>query len=344
MALRALKGSDDEADVLSGWRRVAILMASFGEDIAAELLRQMDDSEVEEITRAITEIKSVPQEIRTQVVKEFEAQLEAGALPAAGGERYARGVLESAFGADRAREMWDQMGGQSDASAFKLLNSADAAQVAPFIAQQHPQTIALILSQMSPDKAAALLDRFPVQLQSDVAQRIATLQQVSPDVLSTLQESLIDELRDVLSGHRQVDGTKVAAEILNRVGTGLERSVLDRLDAQDPHVADQVRNEMFVFDDIARLPKGDIEILLENVEQKELVVALKAAGKGVMEKILEVMSERRQQLLLDDLAALPSIRLSEVQQIQLRIVQQLRQLEDQGAIRLNRDEPDETYV
>ena len=197
---------------------------------------------------------------------------------------------------------------------------------------------------MRPDKAAGLLDRFPLQLQSDVAHRIATLERVSLDVLAALEESLIDELRDLLSGHRQVDGTKVVADILNRVGSGLERTVLNRLDSQDPEVAEQIRNEMFVFDDIARLKLKEIEIVLESVDRNELVVALKAAGKGVLKQILGVMSERRQQRLLEDLAALPPIRLSEVQQIQLRILQQLRQLEERDLIELVRGDTDETYV
>ena len=131
----------------------------------------MDDSEVEEITRAITEVKSVPKELRAQVIEEFEAQLEAGTLPSVGGERYARDLPESAFGTERAQKLWNQIGCRSAESAFKLLDSADPAQVAPFIAQQHAQTIALILSQMSPDKAAGLLDRFPLQLQSDESPR-----------------------------------------------------------------------------------------------------------------------------------------------------------------------------
>ena len=344
MALRALKGSDDETEALPGWRRVAVLLASLGEDLAADLLRQMDDSEVEEITRAITEVGSVPKELRAQVVEEFEAQLEAGTLPSAGGERYAKDLLESAFGTERAQKLWNQMGSRTGESAFRLLDSADPAQVAPFIAQQHAQTIALILSQMRPDKAAGLLDRFPLQLQSDVAHRIATLERVSPDALAVLEESLIDELRDLLSGHRQVDGTKVVADILNRVGSGLERTVLNRLDSQDPEVAEQIRNQMFVFDDIARLKPKEIEIVLESVDRNELVVALKAAGKGVLKQILGVMSERRQQRLLEDLAALPPIRLSEVQQIQLRILQQLRQLEERDLIELVRGDTDETYV
>lgn len=197
---------------------------------------------------------------------------------------------------------------------------------------------------MRPDKAPGLLDRFPLQLQSDVAHRIATLERVFPDVLAALEESLIDELRDLLSGHRQVDGTKVVADILNRVGSGLERTVLNRLDSQDPEVAEQIRNEMFVFDDIARLKPKEIEIVLESVDRNEFVLALKAAGKGVLKQILGVMSERRQQRLLEDLAALPPIRLSEVQQIQLRILQQLRQLEERGLIELVRGDTDETYV
>ena len=345
MALRALKeeGEADGLDELSGWRRVATLLVSFGEELAAEMMQHLDDDEVEQITRVIADLKSVPREQQRQVVAEFEAKLSSGALPAAGGEQFVRDMLESAFGTDRAQQMLERMG-RRKTSAFKLLDGADPAQVAPFIAQQHPQTIALILSQLKPDKAAGLLDLMPTTLQSDVAHRIATLEQVSPEVLNALEETLVEELSDALSGQQSVDGTKVAAEILNRVGSSLERNVLDRLDAQDPEVAAQIRDEMFVFDDIARLDSREIDVVLQNADHKELVVALKAAGKGVLDRVLGAMSERRQQLLLDDLAALPPMRLSEVEQGQLRIVHQMRALEEQGLIRLARGDTDDEYV
>ena len=259
-----------------------------------------------------------------------------------GGDDVARGMLEQALGEEAATKMWEEMG-RGKRKGFALLDRSDASQVAAFIAKQHPQTIALILTQLRAEKAAAILGRLPEALQTDVAHRIATLEGISPDILRQVEEALVDELEDVLSGAQAVEGVRVAADILNRIGSRLEKSVLQNLDAKDPEVAEEIRNRMFTFDDLARLEKRDLEAVLQQVEPGELTVALKSAGKGVLDAVLNTMSERRQQRMLEDLADLPRMRLSEVEEAQQRIVQQARQLEDQGLISLTGGDED-SYV
>jgi len=332
-----------DSEDLSRWERVAVIMVSLGKDLAGELMRQFDDTEAEEITRAIAALKTVSQEQKDEVLLELDEQLRRGDIPAQGGEAFARGLLEQALGPERAEELWGRLGSTSG-SGFVALNRADPGQVAPYIGREHPQTIALIMSQIEPAQAAAILQKLPASVQADVTHRIATLERVSPETLAQVEESLIETLGAAMAGELPVEGAQVAADILNRIGSSLEHRVLDQLDAADPEVAESVRSRMFAFDDIARLGETEIRLLLENVDIKELMVALKSAGKGVLDTILKTMSERRQQQILEDMNVLPRLRLREVEEAQTRIIQQMRQLEEQGMIRLPKADDNEEFV
>ncbi|MFP6644440.1 MAG: flagellar motor switch protein FliG [Candidatus Latescibacterota bacterium] len=325
------------------WQKVAVLMISLGEELAAELLRQFSDEDVGHITQAIADLKQVPAEVQDRVLSEFEDELRAGRLPFLGGEGFAKGLLTNALGEERAREMWSRLEAPRR-PAFEALEAADPDQVAGQLRREHPQTLALILSQLSTPAAAALLERLPADTQTEVAHRIATLEGVSPEVLEQVEAGLADSLAGVLSGRQQVGGAKVAADILNRVGARLEKSLMVRLDEQDPEIADDIRQRLFAFDDIARLSEADVRALIETVEMDELLVALKAAGKGVLDAVLSAVSERRRGRLKEDMAVLPKMRLSEVEAAQQRIVQNLRRLEAQGIVDLSRPADGDTWV
>jgi len=318
-------------------------MVSLGSDLAADLMRQFDDDEMEEITRAIADLKAVSQEQRDEVLLELDEQLRKGDLPAQGGKAFARSLLEQAVGPERAEKLWGRTS-PAPGSGFVALNRADPSQVAPYIGREHPQTIALVMSQIEPAQAAAILQKLPASAQAEVTRRIATLERVSPEILAQVEESLSETLGAVMAGETPVEGTQLAADILNRIGSTLEHRVLDQLDAADPEVAESVRSRMFTFDDIARLGETEIRALLENVDVKDLMVALKAAGKGVLDTILKCMSQRRQQQILEDMAVLPRMRLSEVEEAQTSIIQLMRQLDEQGVIRLPKGDQDEEFV
>ena len=331
----------EDREELSPWHKVAVLFVALGEELSGQLMGRFDEDEVEQVTRAIADLKNVPAELQDEVLLEFERLLQ-GDVPARGGMDFLRGMLSQALGEERAQEMLDRLGRQK--SGFRLLRDADPAQVAPFLAQEHPQTLALILSQLEAAQAAAILGQLPGAMQADVAHRIATLERIPPEILQDVEQSLETLLKDVLGGKSEVGGTKVAADMLNLTGAYTEKNVLDRLDAADPEVAEEVRSHMFVFDDLARLSDDDMYVVLHNVESKDLLISLKAAGKGVRDKILSCMSERRRVQLLEDLAVLPKMRLSEVEEVQTRIVNQVRQLEEQGVVDLGRGGADDTYV
>ncbi|MDP6982045.1 MAG: flagellar motor switch protein FliG [Candidatus Latescibacteria bacterium] len=327
---------DSSGPQLDRWQRAAILMVTLGQDLAAELLGQFEDDEVEHITRAIANLKNIPKAIQDEVVAEFEDDLKSGRLHGVqGGHDVAHDLLQAALGSDRADQVMQRLGGSTIGSGFRALDEADPTQVAPYIRREHPQTIALMMTQLRPEQAAAILENLPHGVQTDVAHRIATLESVSPEVLQEVEEGLKQTLQTVLTGGQQVGGVRVAADILNRVGTNLERELLSRLDAADPEVADEVRQRMFTFDDISRLADREIITLLENVELEVLKAAMKTAGKGVLDRILSNMSSRRRGQWMEDMADLPKMRLRDVEDAQTQVVQTLRQLESQGVVDLS---------
>ena len=225
-----------------------------------------------------------------------------------------------------------------------LLKDVAAEQLAPFISHEHPQTIAVLLSRLDPHQAAGILSQLPERLQSDVAYRITTIESVTPSVLFEVEAALEATLADILGGDVDVGGPKVMADMLNLTGSSVEKNVLDQLDAQVPKMAEAVRNLMFTFADINRLTDRELQVLLLEVDQKDLVVALKAAAEELKGKILGNMSEETRTFIAAEMEELGPMRLSEVEEVQLRIVQQVRQLEEQGKVTIVRGNADDAWV
>ena len=332
-----------DKDELTAREKAAILMVALGEDAAGDVMKYLADFEIEDLTHIITELKSLPNDVQDRVLEEFEQHLLAGEWVNQGGVDFARTALERAVGPRRAQEILSKVTSHSS-SGFQVLKNVRPEQLAPLISNEHPQTVALILSQLDPEQAAGMLSHMSESVQAEVAYRMATLDNITPKVLKQIEESLETNLKDILGGHKDVGGPKVVANMLNLTGGSIEKSVLERLDTQDPEVAEAVRNMMFVFDDIHILTDREIQIILREVEQYDLVVALKTASEEVKHKILDNMSERVRAYVEEEMEFLGPMRLSEVENIQLRIVQKVRQLEEQGQITIAREAPDDTYV
>lgn len=216
------------------------------------------------------------------------------------------------------------------------LKEIPASQLAPFLTHQHPQTIALTLSQLDLVQAAGILAQLPERLQADVAYRVATLEYVPPANLKLLAESLEVSLRDVLGGTQHVGGPKLLADIINLAGTGMEKKILSQLEAQDPKVAESVRDLMFTFDDLVKLTDRELQVLLCEVEHQDLAVALKNANEAVKEKIFSNMSEQVRTFITEEVGHISPMRLSEVEEVQRRILQKVRDLEEKGQIAIVR--------
>ena len=338
-----LKDQVRDENELSPRQKVAVLMVALGQENAADVMKFLTDYEIEDITHTITEIKYLPAELQDEILGEFEQHLLAGEYMSQGGVDFARGALERAVGPRKAQEILDRIMSQVS-SGFYLLKNVPPEQLAPFISHEHPQTIALILSQLDPVHAAGIIGQLPERIQGEVAYRIATMENITPSVLKQIEDSLEANLRDILGGNQDVGGPKVVADMLNLTGASIEKNVLDRLDAQDPEVAEIVRNMMFVFDDIHKLTDREVQTVLREVEQKDLVIALKAASEDVREKVLGNMSERVRSFIEDEIEFSGPMRLSEVEEVQLRIVQKIRQLEDQGQVAIVRGNAEDTFV
>ena len=341
--------AEDEDHVDEGYsaiptmQKVAILFIALGQEAAGEVMKFLSDYEIEEITQAVANLKTVSVELQDTVMEEFETHLLAGEWVAQGGMDFARGALERAVGPRRAQEILDRVA-STVTSGFYMLKNVSPEQVAPFITQEHPQTISLILSQLEPAQASGILAQLPESLQADVAYRIATMENITPAVLKEIEEALEASLRDILGGNQDVGGPGVVADILNLTGSSVEKNVLDQMDGQDPEVAESVRNLMFTFADINKLTDRELQILLGEVDQKDLVIALKAAEEELKDKILGNMSERVRTFVSEEMEFLGPMRLSEVEEVQLRIVQQVRQLEEQGQITIVRGDADDSFV
>ncbi|MGB1893027.1 MAG: flagellar motor switch protein FliG [Candidatus Latescibacterota bacterium] len=334
---------EEEGNEIPLQQKVAIVMVALGEEVSGEVLKHLQDYEIEEITQAIAGLKNISVELMDRILEEFEQHLLAGEWVSQGGVDFARSALERAVGPRRAQEILERVTTKVS-SGFYMLKNVAPDQIAPFISHEHPQTIGLILSQLEAAQASGILAQLPERLQSDVAYRIATMENITPNVIKQIEESLESSLRDILGGNQDVGGPKVVADILNLTGSSVEKNVLDQMDAQDPEVAESVRNLMFVFGDIAKLTDREIQTLMREVDQKDLVVALKSASDELKDKVLNNMSERVRNFINEEMEFLGPMRLSEVEEVQLRIVQQVRQLEEQGQITIVRGDADDQFV
>ena len=226
-----------------------------------------------------------------------------------------------------------------------MLKDVAPDQIAPFISNEHPQTIALILSQLETAQASGILALLPDRLQSDVAFRIASMESnVTPRAIKQVEESLAASLRDILGGNQDVGGPKAVADILNLTGSTVEKNVLEHMDAEDSEVAESVRNLMFVFEDINKISDRDMQALMKELSNDELIIALKSASDELKEKFLNNVSERNRELIKEEMEIQGPMRLSEVEEVQMKIAQQVRQLEEQGQITIVRGDDDDAFV
>ena len=325
-------------------QKVSILMIAWGQDPAAEVMKYLSDLETERIAQAISELDVVTTEQEDEVLEEFEQLLLAGKYVSQGGIGFARGALEKALGPQKAQGLLDRVA-STTSGGFYMLRNVDPTQIVPFISKEHPQTISLILSQLDPTQAAGVLNGLSDELQSEVAFRVAQMDNISPLVLRELEDSLGNELQSILSGQiTEIGGPKTVAEILNRTGRSTEKAVLERLDGQDPELAEEVRNQMFTFDDIANLTDQEIQMILREVDTKDLAVALKGASEDLFERIIGNMSERVGNMLKEEIQFSGPVRMSDVEEIQLRIIQTVRQLEEAGQVTVVRGDSSDAFV
>jgi flagellar motor switch protein FliG len=327
-----------DAAKLNGTQKVAILLMTLGKDRAAKLLKSMRESEVADIAAEIARMPIVPQDVVESVLQEFREMALARVNIAAGGLEYARTMLQESLGASKAQQIMEMLAHQLIEAPFEFLRDTDPRQVLSFVSEEHPQTIALVLAHMLPDAAAMVLGSLPESLQRDVAVRIALMDRTSPDVIERVEQVLQRKLSSVLqqSDYSEAGGVDTLVDILNRADRGTERLILEGLEHANEELADEVRQLMFVFEDIVTLDDRSVQLILRQVDTKDLAVALKGVQSAVKDKIKRNMSERAGQNLMEEIDLMGPVRLKDVETAQGGIVRIIRSLEEAGQIVLSR--------
>ena len=330
------------AQVLTGIQKAAILMIALGPESSAQVVKHLGDAEIEQLTLEMSNVRRISPEQRDIVLEEFHQMCIANAYISQGGIDYAREVLERALGETRAFEIISRLSSSLKMRPFDLVRRTDPKQLFSFIQGEHPQTIALIMTHLPADKAATLLASITPDRQADVAKRIATMGRTSPEVLKEIEKVLERKISSLApTDYTTSGGIQSIVDVLNRTDPGTVKVVMDALEMEDPELAEQIKRQMFVFEDIVMLDDRGIQLVLREVETKDLGLALKGSNPEVAQKITANMSSRAGQMLKDDMEFMGPVRLRDVEEAQQRIVKVIRKLEESGAIVISRGGSDE---
>lgn len=328
-----------------GLNKSAILMLALGEDEAAEVMKHLSPKEVQRLGIVMASMKPVPREEVEQVLEKFMIDFASSSDFGLDSDSYIRSVLIKAFGDDKASNLLNRIPQSQDAAGIESLKWMDAFSVADFIKNEHPQIIATILSHLEPDQSAEILGHFTERLRQDVILRIATLDSIKPTALRELNEGMLKMLAGNDNLKRQtIGGVKTAAEIMNYISGEHEAKLMDGLKSYDDNMAQQIMDQMFVFDNIMEIDDRGIQVLLREVQSDMLIVALKGTSDEMKEKFFRNMSSRAADMMREDLESRGPVKLSEVEGQQKQILQIVRRLSDEGQIMLAGKGDSEQYV
>lgn len=327
---------------LSGKQKSAILLISMGREASSKVFSNLTEEEVEKLTLAIANVRKVDPKEKEEVYKEFHEMCIAQDYIAMGGINYAQDVLEAAMGKEKARQIIHRLTAQLQVKPFDFARRVDALQIFHFLQNEHPQTIALVLAHLEPQQASMILSSLSPELQSDVARRIAQLEQTTPDVIQEVEKVLENKLSATINqDYTVVGGVDSIVGILNGVDRGTEKVILESLSIKDPELVEEIKKRMFIFEDIINLDQRAIQRVIQEVENQDLLLALKAASPEVKKVILQNMSTRMAQTIEEEMEFMGPVRVKEVEEAQGRIVSVIRRLEDTGDIVISRGESDE---
>ncbi|MEW5321107.1 flagellar motor switch protein FliG [Geobacillus thermoleovorans] len=339
MAKRERKGG------LSGRQKAAILLISLGPDVSASVYKHLSEEEIEKLTLEISNVRQVTAEQKEEVLEEFRQLALAQDYIARGGIAYAKEVLEKALGPDKAMQIINRLTSALMVRPFDFARKADPMQLLNFIQNEHPQTIALILSYLEPAQAGQILSALPQEMQADVARRIALMDSTSPEIINEVEQILERRLSaTVVQDYTQAGGIEAVVEVLNQVDRSTERTILDALEIQDPELAEEIKKRMFVFEDIVTLDHRAIQRVIREVDNNDLMLALKVASDEVKNIIFRNMSTRMAETFKEEMEYMGPVRLRDVEEAQSRIVAVIRRLEEAGEIVIARGGGDDIIV
>ena len=330
---------------LSGVQKASVLLISLGPERSANIFKHLKEEEIEELTLEIANTRSISPEVKDRVMDEFYEVCLAQQYIAEGGVTYAKELLEKALGSERARDVIGKLTASLQVRPFEFIRKTDATQLLNFIQDEHPQTIALILSYLSAGQSATIISALAPEKQADVARRIAQMDRTSPDVIKEVEKVLEQKLSSLVNqDYTIVGGVDSIVEILNTVDRGTEKHIMETLEIEEPELADEIRKKMFVFEDILSLDDKSIQRVLREVDNNELAVALKSANEDVQNAIFNNLSKRLATMIREDMDFMGPVRMKDVEEAQQKIVNIIRKLEDSGEIVTSRGGGDELVV
>ena len=336
---------DDAPREMSNQQKAAILFITLGPEYSAKVFQHMADDEIEKITLEIASQKQVTPEQKAQVISEFYQMAMAKNYISTGGLEYAQSVLEKALGSEKAASIINRLTTSLQVRPFDFLKKTDPSQLLNFIQNEHPQTIALIMAYLDPDQAATILASLSQERQAEVARRIAMMDRTSPEILREVERVLERKLSSLVTqDFTTAGGVKAIVEVLNRVDRTTEKTIIETLEVDNPELTEEIKRLMFVFEDIVMLDDRSLQMVLREVDTKDLSLALKATPKEVAAKVFKNMSSRAADMLREEIEFMGPVKIRDVEEAQQKIVNVIRNLEDKGEIVVSRGKGDEMIV
>ena len=337
--------AEKEKEQLTGIQKAAILLIALGPEKSSLIFKHLKEEEIEDLTLEIANTKSVSPAVKEQIINEFYEVCLAQQYIAEGGIGYAKELLEKALGQEKAMDVIGKLTASLQVKPFEFVKKTDASQLLNFIQDEHPQTIALILSYLSSSQAATILAALTPEKQADVARRIAQMDRTSPDVIKQVEKVLERKLSSLVNqDYTIVGGVDAIVSILNSVDRGTEKHIMETLEVEEPELADEIRKKMFVFEDILSLDDRAIQRVLRDVDNSDLALALKGATEEVQNVILNNLSKRLAVMIKEDMEYMGPVRMKDVEEAQQKIVNIIRKLEDSAEIVIARGGGDEIIV
>ncbi len=329
-----------DTENVSGLQKAAILLIALGPERSANVFKHLKEDEIEELTLEIANTRNITPKVKDSVISEFYQVCLAQQYIAEGGINYAKEVLEKSFGADRAMDVIGKLTASLQVKPFEFIRKTDASQLLNFIQDEHPQTIALILSYLSAAQSALILSALPPDRQADVAKRIAIMDRTSPEVIKEVEKVLESKLSSLVNqDYTIIGGVDAVVEILNTVDRGTEKHIMETLEIEEPELADEIRKKMFVFEDILLLDDRAIQRVLRDVDNGDLATALKGSNEEVQNAIFNNLSKRLAAMIKEDMEFM-----GPVEEAQQKIVNVIRKLEESAEIVISRGGGDEIVV
>jgi flagellar motor switch protein FliG len=328
-----LTARSDES--LTGIRKAAMLLILLGDKCSAEIIRQLSEDEVQLVSREIARLEAIPADNAEQLLEEFYQMNMAHDLVVRGGLEYAKKMLHQAFGAETAQKLFDRLSKSVGGvyASLDVLQKVDPQQLAKFIHNEHPQTIALVLSHLNASQAAALLVSLPSEIRSDVAQRMGVLDQISPEIVNKIATVIGKKLKAIGEFSREsYGGIRAVAEMFNRLDSGTSKEILEAIEAHNPGLVETIRHLMFVFEDLLMIDVIQLKDITAKVDRKVLTLALKGTSEQLRDHFLATMSARGSEMMKEEMESMGPVRIKEVEAAQQQIIALVRQMEGEGTI------------